>query len=106
VPVGHLGELQRELDVNYCHLAVISTDAPGITAAFRAGLGATYTFLSDHDRRAVTELDIVDTTDDIPGSPTRTASRRDRISGFTRSTTGAGLSGDRRSRSSVTISAP
>jgi peroxiredoxin len=59
----HLTELQRELDVNYCHLAVISTDAPEICGAFRAGLAATYTFLSDHDRRAVTELQIVDETD-------------------------------------------
>jgi peroxiredoxin len=58
-----LAELQQELDVNYCHLAVISTDAPEISAAFRAGLGATYTFLSDHDRQAVTQLDIVDETD-------------------------------------------
>jgi len=58
-----LTELQHELDVNYCHLAVISTDAPEVSGALRAGLGATYTFLSDHDRRAVTELDIVDETD-------------------------------------------
>jgi hypothetical protein len=58
-----LTEFQREFDVNYCHLAVISTDAPEVSAAFRAGLGATFTFLSDHDRRAVTELDIVDETD-------------------------------------------
>ncbi len=59
----HLNDLQEELDINYCHLAVISTDAPEVSAAFRAGLGATYTFLSDHDRRAVTALDIVDETD-------------------------------------------
>jgi peroxiredoxin len=58
-----LTEWQRELDVNYCHLAVISTDAPEASGAFRAGLGATFTFLSDQDRRAVTELDIVDETD-------------------------------------------
>jgi peroxiredoxin len=59
----HLNDLQRELDVNYCHLAVVSTDPPEVSAAFRAGLGATYTFLSDHERQAVTELDIVDETD-------------------------------------------
>jgi hypothetical protein len=40
-----LNELQRELDVNYCHLVVISTDPPEVSGAFRAGLGATYTFL-------------------------------------------------------------
>jgi peroxiredoxin len=42
---------------------VISTDAPDVSGALRAGLGATFTFLSDHDRRAVTELDIVDESD-------------------------------------------
>ena len=33
-----------------------------MTAAFRAGLGATFTFLSDHERRAIQELDIVEIT--------------------------------------------
>ena len=56
-------EFQRELEINYCRVAVISTDAPEISAAFRAGLGATFTFLSDHGRRAVRKLDIVDETD-------------------------------------------
>jgi peroxiredoxin len=54
--------LQDELAINYCHLAVASTDPPEVTAAFRMGLGATFTFLSDHDRRAITELDIVEIT--------------------------------------------
>jgi peroxiredoxin len=58
-----LVEFQRELEINYCRVAVISTDAPEISAAFRAGLGATYTFLSDVGRRAVKKLDIVDETD-------------------------------------------
>ena len=54
--------MQDELAVNYCQLAVVSTDAPEVTAAFRAGLGATFTFLSDHARRAINELDIVEQT--------------------------------------------
>ena len=54
--------LQDELAVNYCQLAVVSTDPIPVTAAFRAGLGATFTFLSDHERRAITELDIVEQT--------------------------------------------
>jgi peroxiredoxin len=58
-----LTEFQRELAVNYCHLAVISTDPPEVSGALRAGLGATFTFLSDHERRAIVELDIVDETD-------------------------------------------
>ena len=49
--------------MNYCHLAVISTDPPEVSGALRAGLGATFAFLSDHERRAVVELDIVDETD-------------------------------------------
>ena len=58
----HLTELQDELAVNYCRLAVVSTDPPEVTAAFRAGLGATFVFLSDHDRKAITRLDIVEQT--------------------------------------------
>jgi len=54
--------MQDELAVNYCQLAVVSTDPPAVTAAFRAGLGASFTFLSDHERRAITELDIVEQT--------------------------------------------
>jgi peroxiredoxin len=54
--------LQDELAINYCHLAVASTDPPEVTAAFRMGLGATFTFLSDHDRAAIKELDIVEIT--------------------------------------------
>jgi len=41
---------------------VVSTDPPEVTAAFRAGLGATFAFLSDHERRAIRELDIVEIT--------------------------------------------
>ena len=48
--------------MNYCKLAVVSTDRPDIGAAFRAGLGATYTFLSDADRKAITRLDMVEIT--------------------------------------------
>jgi peroxiredoxin len=33
-----------------------------VSAAFRAGLGATFTFLSDHERRAIRQLDIVEVT--------------------------------------------
>ena len=51
--------MQNELAVNYCQLAVVSTDPPEVTAAFRMGLGATFTFLSDHERRIINELDIV-----------------------------------------------
>ena len=54
--------LQDDLGVNYCKLAVVSTDPPDISAAFRVGLGATFTFLSDHERNAITQLDMVEVT--------------------------------------------
>jgi peroxiredoxin len=41
---------------------VVSTDPPEVTAAFRTGLGATFTFLCDHERRAIRQLDIVEVT--------------------------------------------
>lgn len=55
--------LQEELRVNYCHLAVVSTDPPDISDAFRTGLGATFTFLSDHEHKAIVALDIVEVVD-------------------------------------------
>lgn len=55
-------ELQEDLQVNYCKLAAISTDPPEVSAAFRTGLAATYTFLSDHDRHAIRQLEIVEVT--------------------------------------------
>jgi peroxiredoxin len=57
-----LTELQGDLAVNYCRLAVVSTDPPEVSAAFRAGLGATFTFLCDPTREAITRLDIVEQT--------------------------------------------
>ena len=41
---------------------MVSTDPLEVTAAFRTGLGATYPFLSDHERRAISALDIVEVT--------------------------------------------
>lgn len=62
-----LTEFQRELAVNYCKLAVASVDPPQVNAAFRAGLGAQFPFLSDAERKAIAELDIVDTSDKVHG---------------------------------------
>lgn len=41
---------------------MVSTDPPEVTAAFRAGLGATFRFLCDHERRAIARLDLVEQT--------------------------------------------
>ena len=59
----HYTETQEELDVNYCHLAAVSVDAPDVCGALRVGLGARFPILSDHERRAIKQLDIVDVTD-------------------------------------------
>ena len=59
----YTAELQDELEVNYCHLAAISVDAPDVSGALRIGLGARFAFLCDPERRAIHELDIVDVTD-------------------------------------------
>ncbi len=55
-----LTEFQKELAVNYCKLAVCSVDAPEVNAAFKAGLGAAFPFLSDQDRAVVRQLDMVE----------------------------------------------
>ncbi|MFQ5682318.1 MAG: redoxin domain-containing protein [Candidatus Binatia bacterium] len=57
-----LVEFQKELAVNYCKLAVVSVDPPEVNAAFRAGLGASFPFLSDKDRTVVTRLDMIETS--------------------------------------------
>jgi len=46
----------------------VSTDPLEVTAAFRTGLGATYTFLSDHERRAISQLDIVEMYEELLGT--------------------------------------
>jgi peroxiredoxin len=55
-------DLQEDLQVSYCKLAVVSTDPPEVSAAFRTGLDATFTFLSDHERQAIRQLDMVEVT--------------------------------------------
>jgi peroxiredoxin len=62
VQLRHFVEFQQELAVNYCKLAVVSVDAPEINAAFRAGLGAAFPFLSDHERMVVQQLDMTETS--------------------------------------------
>src|SRR5947209_3361922 len=42
-----LVQFQSELQVNYGKLAAVSADPPLVAAAFRAGLGAQWPFLSD-----------------------------------------------------------
>jgi peroxiredoxin len=60
VQLRHLTEFQNELAVNYCKLCVISVDPPQVNDALRAGLGASFPFLSDSDRSVIHQLDMVE----------------------------------------------
>jgi peroxiredoxin len=64
----HLRELVRlqdEFEVGYAKLAVVSVDPPEVQSAFRAGLGARFTFLSDAARTYLDALDLRETTDTV-----------------------------------------
>ena len=67
-----LVELQDEFEVAYSRLVAVSVDPPEVQSAFRAGLGARFTFLSDHERRYLDELGLRETTDSVH-SPYRPA---------------------------------
>ncbi|PSB28797.1 redoxin domain-containing protein [Chlorogloea sp. CCALA 695] len=60
---SQLVQLQPELAVNYCQLVTISTDPPLVQAAFRAGLGAQWTFLADEKRELINQINILDVTE-------------------------------------------
>jgi peroxiredoxin len=60
-----LCRLQDELEVAYARIAVISVDPPEVQAAFRAGLGARFVFLSDSERRWLPRLGLEETTDTL-----------------------------------------
>lgn len=49
--------------MNYCKLATVSADAPLVSAAYRAGLGATWPFLSDEPRALIRQINILDETE-------------------------------------------
>lgn len=57
--------LQDEFEVAYSKLVVLSVDPPEVQAAFRAGLGARFLFLSDAGRTWLDELDLRETTDTV-----------------------------------------
>jgi peroxiredoxin len=62
VQLRHYVGLQQELAINYCKLAVVSVDSIAVNDAFRTGLGATFPFLSDEERKVVKMLDMTETS--------------------------------------------
>jgi peroxiredoxin len=62
VQLRHYVELQEELAINYCKLAVVSVDSPEVNDAFRTGMGAKFPFLSDQERKVVKLLDMTETS--------------------------------------------
>ncbi|HEX6920484.1 MAG TPA: redoxin domain-containing protein [Actinomycetes bacterium] len=74
-----LARLQEEVEVAYSRLVSVSVDPPGELSAFRAGLGARWTFLSDQDRRYLDALGLRETTDTLyrPYVPTTFTLRPD-----------------------------
>ena len=56
---------QDEVEVAYTSIASLSIDPPEVTAAFRAGLGARWTFLADPEREHLDALDLRETTDTV-----------------------------------------
>ncbi|MGI8659689.1 MAG: redoxin domain-containing protein [Thermoleophilaceae bacterium] len=64
----HLRELcslQDEFEVAYTRIVVVSVDSPEVQAAFRAGLGARFAFLSDAERRWLPELGLLEQSDTL-----------------------------------------
>jgi len=58
-------DLQHDAEVAYSRIISVSVDAPVVNAAFRAGLGARWTFLSDPDRAVQQRLGLRETTDTV-----------------------------------------
>jgi peroxiredoxin len=58
-----LVRLQDEAEIAYTRFVSISVDEPTVASAFRAGLGARWTFLCDPERRYLDELRLRETPD-------------------------------------------
>ena len=62
-----LVQFHSSTEVAYCRIAAVSVDPPRVQAAFKAGLGARFRFLSDEDLVLTDALGIRETTDKIHG---------------------------------------
>lgn len=59
-----LTEMQEELQREYGGVVAITVDPPYVNGAFRAGLGASFPFLSDPGRSVAEELELLELTDE------------------------------------------
>ena len=57
--------LQDEMEVAYSRMISLSVDEPLVASAFRAGIGARWTFLCDPERTALDQLGLRETTDTV-----------------------------------------
>jgi peroxiredoxin len=57
--------LQEVAEVGYVRMVSVSVEPPAVSAAFRAGLDARWTFLSDVDRSWQAALDLREVTDTV-----------------------------------------
>jgi peroxiredoxin len=60
-----LVRLQEQAEVAYTRFVSVSVDPPEVSAAFRAGVGARWTFLSDVTREVQELLGLRETTDTL-----------------------------------------
>lgn len=76
-----LVHLQSDAEVAYTRFVSVSVDPPPVQAAFRAGLDARWTFLSDEGRRYLDTLDLLESTDTVhrPYLPTCLVVRPDLV---------------------------
>lgn len=61
----NLVSLQDEFEVAYSRIVILSVDPPEVQAAFRAGLGARFLFLSDTERGWLDRLALREATDTV-----------------------------------------
>jgi peroxiredoxin len=59
-----LVEMQEEIQREYGGVAVVTVDPPYVNGALRAGLGASFAFLSDEDRTTAQKLGLLELTDE------------------------------------------
>ena len=85
-----LTRLQSEFEVAYTRIAGVSVDPPEVQSAFRAGLGARFTFLSDAERGWLPRSGSWRPRTPPTGPTPRPASRSSPTSASTRPTTATG----------------